>query len=532
MAWGIEQAADRLYGENALAVWEEDSRRLTLARDPFGARPIYYYATSDFILFATTLQTMLAHRDTPRDLDPVIVAHTMTQAQVDHQSTIYRHVRRVLPGGVAVFERRQFSTRRYYSVERIPTVRLKSDDAYIEAARELLDRAVACRLPASGPFGSHLSGGFDSGGIAATAARLLHPETLTAYTRVPAAEYANGDHGEREMAGRLVAMYPNMAWTIIDDACEAEGDLNPEQEAETLLVPRVDSFHRAWFESLVRAAQSNGTSVVLHGGAGNITLSFSGDSSFSALPATAWPAAMLRVHRGARASGRSIPFALATVGYHLLAPRVLRRARVRMNEGRMPWSQYCMISPDFLAEIDYDAHAEAAGHDIPFRPATDHREIRLGYLQSQRGRDSRGYMRRRRSLQTRDPYRDRKLAEFCLGVPNDQYYRDGVDRWLARRVLADRVPAETLAQTRRAPQVPEWYGLATARRDGMAAAIDRIARSPAASRVLDMQRIRAAFDNWPKDAEAAERTRDIHGHGLQRAISMGGFLLWHETQGA
>jgi asparagine synthase (glutamine-hydrolysing) len=531
MAWGIEQAADRLYGESALALWEADARRLTLARDPFGARPIYYYATADFILFATTLQTMLAHPETPRELDSVIIAHTMTQAQVDHETTIYRQVRRVLPGGVAVFERGQLATRRFYTVDRIQTVRLKSDDAYVEAARALLDRAVACRLPATGPFGTHLSGGFDSGGVAATAARLLDPATLMAYTRVPAAEYANGDPGEREMAGRLVAMYPNMAWTIIDDACDVEGDLTPEQEADALLVPRVDSFHRAWFESLVRAAQANGASMVLHGGAGNITLSYGGDASFAALPARAWPGEMRRLHRGVRANGGSIPRALATVGYHLLAPRALRRARVRMSDGREPWLQYCMISPDFLAEIDYDSHAKVAGHDIPFNPSVSHRETRLGYLQSQRGRDSRGYMRRRRTLQTRDPYRDRTLAEFCLGVPNDQYYRDGQSRWLARRVLADRVPAETLAQTHRGKQVPEWYGLATARRDGMAAAIDRIARSPAASRVLDMKRIRAALDNWPKDAEAAERTRDIHGHGLQRAISMGGFLLWHETRG-
>ena len=240
---------------------------------------------------------------------------------------------------------------------------------------------------------------------------------------------------------------------------------------------------------------------------------------------------MLRMHRSVRSNGGSFPRALATVGYNLLAPRAIRRMRVRMRDGRLPWLQYCMLSPDFLAEIDYDSHARAAGHDVPFEPPTDHRAIRLGFLQSQRGRDSRGYIRRRWSIQSRDPYRDRKLAEFCLGVPNDQYYRDGQDRWLARRVLADRVPAETLTQTNRAFQVPEWFGLASARRDAMAAAVDRIGRSPAASRVLDMPRIRAALDNWPKDAEAAERTRDVHGHALQRAISMGGFLLWHETYG-
>jgi len=156
------------------------------------------------------------------------------------------------------------------------------------------------------------------------------------------------------------------------------------------------------------------------------------------------------------------------------------------------------------------------------------REHRLRALQSQVNRDKGATARRRAVIEMRDPYADRRLVEFTLGIPERQFWHAGVDRWLARRVLADRLPREITDERRRGAQCPEWYTIVSARRDGLAAAIERIARSPLASRVVDVPRMKALLDNWPKDAEAAKPYKQIYGRALARGISIGGFLRRYE----
>ena len=522
--WGAEGLARRHGGEFSIAEWDDDRRRLTLVRDALGSIPLFYYETADLILFSSSLRTMLAMPQTPRDLDDVVLAHTMTVAIQDQLQTIYRHIRRAPPGGVMVFEGGTSRSSRYFTAASIAPVRLASDQAYVEQGRALLDRCVESCIPADGVLATDLSGGYDSGGMAATAARLLGDRGLMAFTRLPSVP-CPGDEDERRYAGLLVDRYPNIDWHIIDDDREAPRDANPEAEARATLLPRSSGFNATWIESKMYAVQASGASVLLYGSLGNVTLSYHGAPSMLVEMRAGRFGNVLRDWR-AIARRREIPLrkAVASSLYQALVPRAFRRLRT----GRDPWLNYSLVSPDFLAELDYDALARVAGHDIPFDLPESALEARLRLSQAQRGVDFVTFSRARWSFDMRDPYRDRRMVEFCLGVPQDQYWRGGERRWLAKRVLADRVPAETLAQTRQALQAPEWFTLGSRNREAMAEAIDRIARSPAASRVLDVKRMRALLDDWPADAEAAQPSYILHGVALPRAIAMGGYLRWHE----
>ena len=187
-----------------------------------------------------------------------------------------------------------------------------------------------------------------------------------------------------------------------------------------------------------------------------------------------------------------------------------------------------MVSDDFLTAIDYASAARASGHDAPFQQSMTTREQLFHSLQAQVNRDKGATARRRAPVEARDPYADRRMIEFTLGIPEQQFWHAGEDRWLARRVLADRLPRELITERRRGAQCPEWYGIVSARRDGMAEAIARIERSPLASRVVDIPRMKALLDDWPKDAEAAMKRKGVYGYALARGISMGGFLRWYE----
>jgi asparagine synthase (glutamine-hydrolysing) len=186
------------------------------------------------------------------------------------------------------------------------------------------------------------------------------------------------------------------------------------------------------------------------------------------------------------------------------------------------------LSPDFLDSLAYGEHARSLGHDIVRDVPRSGPERRWSMLHLEDRYDRLAYLRGVMPHEMLDPYTDRRLVEFTLGVPEAQYRRAGVRRWLARRALADRLPAALLDQKGRGRQVGEWYHLASLRREATAEAVERLARSPLASRVLDVTYLKKLVDTWPADADSAIRTERQHRYVLHYSVTVGAFLRWHE----
>lgn len=526
--WGLA-AAERLNGSFAFAHWDEAADRLVLARDGLGTRSLFYVEHPHYLIFASSLQTLLALPEVSREIDDVVLAQYLTIQLPDNETTIYRHIRRVPPGGMVVVERGRLRKSLYWTVDHIAPVRFKRDDDYVAAGRALLDRAVACRLPTDGRLGVQLSGGLDSTGLAATAARLLGDTGFDAFHRRPGAPHSYEAMDERALVGAVVARYPTIALTVIDGDKQYAADIEPEIDAAKYVVPRARGLNASWFEPIKEAARATGVSVMFSGGCGNATLSWGGRPHFANDVLTGhWGRAWRSATVAAGQRRQSLPRFLAGHFVKPLLPRTMMVRRAQRAAGdRSPWALYSMVSDDFLASIDYAALTRGTDHDVPFQGKVVDKVARFRGLQDQRNRDKRAANRRAGDVATVDPYADRRLVEFTLGVPNSQYWNGGEDRWLARRVLADRLPAELVAERRRGVQCPEWYELASRRREGMAEAVERIGRSPLASRVVDVPRMKALLDDWP-DAETAMSQKQVYGYALARGISIGGFLRWYE----
>lgn len=527
-SWGAD-AARRLNGSFAFAYWDAAAGRLILARDGLGTRPLYYVAHPRYLLFASSLQSLLAEPSTPTEIDDLVLADCLTRGPQDNQATLYRAIRRVPPGGMVVVEGERVRASLYWTLDDIAPIRFRHDTDYVMAARYLLDRAVECRLPADGRLGVQLSGGLDSAGVAATAARLLGNRSFAAFHRAPGAPHPYDALDERALVGEVASRYPNMALTILDGDSQDYGDTEPEIDAAKYLVPRGRGPNATWFAPMSDAAAAADISVMLTGGCGNFTLSWEGRPHFGAdLRAGRWGPAWRGAAMEATRRHQSVPRFLAGHLLKPIIPMALHRGRAPDGgEGRSRWSRYSMVSDEFLASLDYASHARDTGHDRPFQRGVT-RADRFRTLQSQRNRDKQSGARRRGGPETIDPYADRRLVEFTLAIPENQFWHRGEDRWLARRVLADRLPHRLVTERRRGLQCPEWFELASRRREGMAEAIERIARSPLASRVVDVPRMRALLDDWPKDAVEAHSKKQIYGRALARGISIGGFLRWHE----
>ena len=173
LEWG-EEFAERVHGMFALAIWDSRRRKLVLARDRLGKKPIYYFVRGSRVVFGSELKALLAHGAAPRELDAEALVQYLACEYVPAPASILRSVRKLPAAHVAVFDERGFRLRRYWQVPQPSHDRVTAEDAARELIR-LLDRAVAKRLVADVPVGVFLSGGIDSTSIAALAVRHKKP---------------------------------------------------------------------------------------------------------------------------------------------------------------------------------------------------------------------------------------------------------------------------------------------------------------------------------------------------------------------
>jgi asparagine synthase (glutamine-hydrolysing) len=132
-------------------------------------------------------------------------------------------------------------------------------------------------------------------------------------------------------------------------------------------------------------------------------------------------------------------------------------------------------------------------------------------------------------LDVRDPTSDRRLFELCLSIPADQYLAGGQARALARRVLADRLPQVVLAETRKGFQGTDWHLGLVAAWDDIADEVDRIDASPAARRLIDVDRLRRLLDGpRQRDWNSAAAQADYR-FALLRGVSAGHFIRSSES---
>jgi asparagine synthase (glutamine-hydrolysing) len=155
-----------LDGNFAAALWDGDRRRLTLLRDPFGVRSLYYSQHGGVFYFASELKQLLAVPGLPVELDYVAVHKYLTFSFVPGEDVPIRGIKRLLPGRVAVWENGALTVTPFFTLRERIDPALEDRRAAVKLVRGLCRKAVAKRLNGEPEVGLFLSGGIDSSGVA------------------------------------------------------------------------------------------------------------------------------------------------------------------------------------------------------------------------------------------------------------------------------------------------------------------------------------------------------------------------------
>lgn len=400
-------------------------------------------------------------------------------------------------------------------------LKLANDADYAEGLRDAFDQAVRGRLRGVGGTGLMLSAGLDSAAVAVTAAPILaeRGERLTAFTSVPlpgtpCAAHALADEGP--LAALTAGRHANIDHRVVR---AADGDLMADLERMTVLAdqPMMNPVNTAWLCQIYGQARASGLSTILTGSRGNLGISHAGAHLLTErVGAFRWRSAL----REARALRRStFPGAEQLTLRRAIRPWLPARllAALRRYRGADPLADRFPIAPSALAGPWLAAHDWQVGlaADPPIRST---QEAILLHLRNVDAGPINAAIRAGYGIDRRDPTGDRRVLEFCISTPAEQFLRDGEPKRLYRRAFGDRIPPEVLAETRRGFQGADWKAVMLRQSASVRMEVERLANTPLCRELVDVDAMKALA------ATLGDATGYPHQLKFTRGLAAGLFL--------
>jgi asparagine synthase (glutamine-hydrolysing) len=214
---------DELNGDFAFALWDARRRRLVLARDRMGVRPVYYTVRDGVLVFASEVKALLRFPGVEARLDPVALDQSFTFWFPLAPRTPWSGIHELPPGHVLVAERGRVALERYWRLDypsadrpgRGPALDRRGEDAIAEELESLLIDATRIRLRADVPVGAYLSGGFDSSATTALA-RLFPGAGLRTFSLAfESAEFDESEY-QRQVVAALRTEHSSVRCTRAD----------------------------------------------------------------------------------------------------------------------------------------------------------------------------------------------------------------------------------------------------------------------------------------------------------------------------
>jgi asparagine synthase (glutamine-hydrolysing) len=499
---GLVPTLQRIDGMFALALWDRLERRLHLARDRMGEKPLYYGRLgSGELLFGSDLDALRSHPDFDRPVDRDALALFFRHKYVPSPWSIYSGIRKLEPGCVLEIDADGSlgDPEPYWSffdvVEQGVTFAGSPDDAVDELDR-LLRRSVSRRMVADVPVGAFLSGGIDSSTVVAIA----HQVSATPVKTFTIGS-TDGDFDEssdaRKVAEHLGADHTELVVSDADAlaAVALMGGIHDEPFADSSQVPT----------RLVSELARRHVTVALSGDGGDEL--FAGYNRYLWVPSI-WRQ-LERVPLGLR--GRSATLA------GLVPPAFWDGAARLLPSGRRPRMVSLKVAK-VLGVADaaspYEVFHRLVSHWqqpeslVPgaVEPPTLHTDPTRwprtpGLVEHMAAVDAVTYLpddiltkvdraTMSVSLEGRIPLLDRHIVEFAAGLPLDLKIRDGSSKWLLRQVLARYVPSSLFERPKAGFGLPIETWLRGALREWA----EELLFSPSVASFVDTALVRAAWD--------------------------------------
>ncbi|TIN06912.1 asparagine synthase (glutamine-hydrolyzing) [Mesorhizobium sp.] len=464
-----EDCLSLLNGDFAFAIWDNRRRRMVLARDRMGVRPLFYTNRDGVLYFASEIKALLKVPGVSAEIDPIALDQIFTLWAPIAPRTAFRNIHELEPASVMIATPGQVTLKRYWRLDyphRDAPSKLTNEDDAAEELQALLSDAVRLRMRADVPVGSYLSGGLDSSLVSALAAGMTPLQLQTFSVTFDSAEHDESAF-QIEMASAIGARHRTIA-------CQA-GDIAgvfPEviRFAERPII-RTAPAPLYQLSGLVREA---GLKVVLTGeGADEV---FAGYDIFREASVRRFcgrqPASRIRPQLFRRLypylpglQQQSVEYLAAFFGAGNTAlddPLFSHRPRFKTTAAAK-----IFFSGDLRATLKgYDAAEELVSrlpqafsrwHPLHQAQYLESRFLLPGYILSSQG----DRMAMAHGIEGRFPYLDHRLVEFAARLPPEMKLKGLVEKHILRKAAGHLLPGaigERAKQPYRAPEARSFVG--------------------------------------------------------------------------
>ena len=412
----------KLRGMFALAIWDNQTRELILARDRFGIKPLYYHVSQNLFLFASELRALIATGLVPRKLSCAGLDSYLANGSVAAPLTIVEGVRQLLPGHYLKVRSNLETTITKFAEDHTPaSTRAQTRDEAVAQLRAELEESVRMHLVSDVPLGVFLSGGMDSSALVALMSRVSDQKPKTFSVVFEETELSEENYS------RLVAQ------RFQTDHCEIR--LREDQLLEMLpdAIGALDQPTMDGFNTFVvsKAVKNAGVTVALSGLGGDEL--FAGYPSFRrALRLASLPKASKQVLRAA-----------AGVGRHVLNGSVQQQKFWALAGSDGSPEEVYRISRQLFA--NGSATKPNGNGDVVNKISQLELE---GYMANTLLRDT-DAMSMAHSLEVRVPFVDAKVVDYALSLPGEwklDQHQNAVPKPLLADALSDLLPRDFLAR--------------------------------------------------------------------------------------
>jgi asparagine synthase (glutamine-hydrolysing) len=455
--FGVE-CVRHLHGMFAFALWDRRRRRLLLARDRIGKKPLFYSVARGGVCFSSELRSLLEGSETERILDPRAVDHFLAYGYVPSPLSIFKGVRKLPPAHTLVFEDGEATIERYWRLDYSRKLQVTDPRELREPIRDHVRRATRRRMIADVPLGAFLSGGIDSSAVVAAMA-----EASTTPVKTFSIGFESEAFDEVQHARRISELFgtDHHEFVVRPDAIEMLPKIVRQYGEPFADASAIPCFY---LSELTRSE----VTVALNGDGGDE--SFGGytryvsnrlGGRFDRLPLNVRRAVAARAARLGGGEVTSLSNKLRRIMEGLpLGP-------AGRYERYMSWSNDTergrLYSDDFAAAVsltpDDDpitaSWQDASGSDVvDVMLEVDVNTYLPGDLITKIDIATMAY-----ALEARSPLLDHELMEFAASIPADLKVRGREKKWIFREALRGWLPDDTLDRPKQGFSVPiaEWF---------------------------------------------------------------------------
>ncbi|MGE3949431.1 MAG: asparagine synthase (glutamine-hydrolyzing) [Blastocatellales bacterium] len=455
--WG-DACVSRLRGMFAFGLWDARRKRLLLARDRVGKKPLFYARVGETLFFASEIQALLTVRDISRDVNYSAIDTYLSYGYIQAPQTGFTHINKIQPGHILSFtaDKCEVKIDRYWSIEYQPKLKINEQDA-CEALREKLTEAVRLRMISDVPLGAFLSGGIDSSIVVGLMAGLS-----TAPVKTFSIGFREAAFDETAHARRIAEKWGTDHHEFI-----------VEPDASSIIPMLVRHYGEPYADSsaiptfYVAQITRRHVTVALNGDGGDE--SFVGYERYLANEMAARIQAVPGVAAMAGALHHLIPDSVNPKSNLRRARRFLSVASMPMAERYGRWLTFftpeekeSLYSPEFKRTI--------SGHEDGLYSNLFAEFETLGPIDGAMAADVAAYLpydllvkvditSMANSLEARSPFLDHEVMELAARLPVNLKYKDRQLKYLLKKAFADLLPSENVNRRKMGFGVPvgDWF---------------------------------------------------------------------------